>query len=89
MVSDMASVKVLQPFRDLLERCDRAVGEEFECTNERAQYIDSKLPGYIEFTVSDDYASLRNAELIELCEERGIEVPRNARKAELIALLRG
>lgn len=87
----MAKVCVLKPFRDLLERCDRQVGEEFECTVERAQYIAAKLPGYIDILVTDevDYTALKNDELIELCKERGIEVPRNARKAHLIALLRG
>lgn len=36
-----------------------------------------------------DLASLTNAELVALCRERGIEPPKKARKAELVALLEG
>ena len=36
-----------------------------------------------------DLTSLTNAQLAAMCEERGIEVPRRATKAQLLALLEG
>lgn len=40
-------------------------------------------------TKQDDLSELTVAELKELCNERGIEVPKRAKKAQLIELLEG
>lgn len=40
-------------------------------------------------TPRDDLSALTVARLRELCEERGIEAPRRATKAQLVALLEG
>ncbi len=37
--------------------------------------------------VTPDLTSLTNAQLAALCDERGIDVPRKATKAQLLALL--
>ena len=44
----MAKLKVLREFSDLLDGVIRSPGETFECTDDRAKEIVSKLPGFAE-----------------------------------------
>ena len=96
----MTMVKVLMQFWDLEERCVRNPGDEFVATEERALEIQGKLPDYVELYDPDvdagdgvavrgdtDYQDLKVTQLKELCAERGIEVPKGAKKPDLIALL--
>ena len=94
----MVLVTVLRRFADFSAKCDRSVGEQFEATEKRAEYIDAKLPGYITFEPiedgheqeadeSADLSKLTVAALKALAAERGVDVPRGAKKAQLIELL--
>ena len=99
----MVRVTVLRGFRDLKERVDRAPGETFMATPERAAFIASALPGFISWEQAPkpapagpvrevpvvDLSKLKVAELRELAERRGVEVPAKAKKAELIKLIEG
>lgn len=92
----MVTVAVLRRFADFKEGRDREVGEKFEATSERAEEIDSKLPGYVRILrveqtsePQEELSELSVGQLRELCSERGIEVPQRARKASLIKLLEG
>lgn len=46
----MAKLKVLREFSDLAEGVIRSPGETFECTEDRAKEIVSKLPGFAEIS---------------------------------------
>lgn len=96
----MATVTVLRGFRDLKAHRDRVPGEVFEAPEERAAYIAARLPGYVEVTKPEqvaepepqedheaDLTKLTVPTLRSLCEERGIEVPKRAKKADILALL--
>ena len=90
----MVRVNVLKPFFDLEKRVDRAAGDAFEATEERAAHIAGKLPGYVTYEriaeaapASEDLSKLTVAQLRALCAERGVEVPKGARKADIISLL--
>lgn len=99
----MVLVTVLRRFRDFVAKCDRNVGDKFAATEKRAEYIDAKLPGYITFEpiepdVADatepeseperaDLSKLTVATLKTLAKERGIDVPKSAKKAQIVALL--
>lgn len=90
----MVRVTVLRPFTDLVKRAERAAGDTFEATEERAAYIAAKLPGYVTYERiteaapdSKDLSKLTVAQLRALCAERGVEVPKGAKKADIIALL--
>lgn len=98
----MVLVTVLRRFADFVAKCDRNVGDQFEATEKRAAYIDAKLPGYITYTpiVEEpekeeepvenqqvDLSKLTVAMLKTLAKERGIDVPKGAKKAQIIALL--
>lgn len=97
----MVLVTVLRRFRDFVAKCDRNVGDQFEATEKRAAFIDAKLPGYIEYAPiahepepekadepeQVDLSKLTVASLKTLAKERGIEVPKSAKKAQIIALL--
>lgn len=97
----MVRVTVLRGFRDLKERVDRAPGETFMATPERAAFIASALPGFVSWEQAEpvpaepvegpsvDLSKLKVAELRELAEGRGVEVPARAKKAELIKLIEG
>lgn len=96
----MTTVKVLMQFWDIKERRTRKPGDEFVVTEARALEIQGKLPDYVELYDPDveagngvevlgdtDYQDLKVTQLKELCAERGIEVPKGAKKSDLIALL--
>jgi len=85
----MATVTVLKPFRDFAERCDRVEGETFEATEERARQIDAKLPGYIAYVINEevDLSKMTVAQLRGLAEDRGVNLPVGAKKAEIIDAL--
>lgn len=91
----MVLVTVLRRFADFAEKCDRNVGDQFEATEKRAAYIEEKLPGYIKVTPiekpdqepTEDIGKLTVAQLKALASERGVEIPKGAKKAQLIALL--
>ena len=87
----MATVRTLRPFFDLVARCDRRPGDEFEATEARYEHIAGKLPGYVELAEADapDYSAMKVAELRALCSERGLEAPSKATKAQLIEILEG
>lgn len=89
----MVTIRVEKPFRDLITKDDRVPGETFEATKERADHIASALPGYITVMEQEepqpDYSKMTVKQLGELLEERGIEIPKGARKAQLIELLGG
>jgi len=89
----MVTVTVLKPFYDLVERCNREEGDEFEATEERAEHIDAALPTYITYAATDgegadiDLKKMTNPQLAALAKERGIEVKGHPTKAKLIELL--
>ena len=72
----MATVRTLRPFFDLVARCDRRPGDEFEATEARYEHIAGKLPGYVELAEADaeadapDYSAMKVAEL-RACAPRG------------------
>lgn len=73
-------VDTVAPKKNIVKRIDVEV-EAIELTAPIEQLIDT-----IKVTVND-WNDLTRAELIEQCKAKGIEIPRNAKKAELIALL--
>lgn len=88
----MATVRVLKTFRDLRAHVTREAGTTFEATEERAAYIDAALPGYIEIQAAaeeaaPDLSGMTVAQLRELAAERGVELPKGARKADIIKAL--
>ena len=46
----MVTLKVLREFSDLVEGVIRSPGDTFECTEDRAKEIISKLPGFAEIS---------------------------------------
>ena len=94
-------VRVLKDFYDLVEHKDRRKDDVFDATDERAAYIDDKLPGYVSIESGEgkdapedkgagDEADLKKmtaAQLAELAKQRGIELKGRPKKAELIELL--
>ena len=88
----MVEITVNKGFYDVVEKVDRRPGDTFEATEERAEFIDSALPGYVTFAKAekkDDLSKLTVAQLTKLAGERGIEVPKGTRKAELLEILEG
>lgn len=88
----MVEITVNKGFYDVVEQVDRRPGDTFEATEERAEFIDSALPGYITFGAekkTDDLSKLTVAQLTKLAGERGVEVPKGAKKAELLEILEG
>ena len=99
----MATVKVrvLRDFYDLVRHKDRRKGEVFEATEERAAYIDDRLPGFVAIETADgkdapknddaigvaDLKKMTMTQLAELAKQRGIELKGRPKKAELIELL--
>lgn len=90
-----------RPFRDLAEKEWREVGDEWEATPERLAAINSAGYGAMAEAVEPepevepeqepepekDYSEMTRAQLVEKAEERGIEVPSKATKADIIAML--
>lgn len=83
----MVNVTVTKAFRDLKEHVDRKAGETFEATEERAAQIDAALPGYISIAKTASLSGLTVSQLRAQCAELGIDVPKGAKKADLVALL--
>ena len=85
----MVTITVLKQFRDLIEHVDRYPGDTFDVTDERAEQLSARLPGYATYAKQeqDSLSGLSIDELRTLAEERGIEVPKKVGKAKLIALL--
>ena len=98
----MVEVKTLKLFWDKKAKKNRKPGDVFEATEARAKEIDAKIPGYISYAPvesaesvvetpaepEEDLAGMTVAKLKALCAERGIDVPKYAKKAELVALLK-
>lgn len=99
----MARVTVIRPFHDLVEDVDRRAGDVFDATDERARQLACVLPrGYVEVEQPQiaepeekpaddmpDLLSMTVAQLKALASERGTEIPKGARKADIIKLLKG
>jgi len=87
----MVTVTVLKAFYDLVEKVDRLPGDSFEATEDRAEHIDSVIPGYVTYAKAEpeevDLSKMKVAQLKALCADKGVEVPSGATKAQLIALL--
>lgn len=83
IAEQIGSVDVVAPRKTIVPKVEATV-EAIELTAPIEELIEA-VDG-ITVTVSD-WNDLTKAELIEQCKERGIEVPRNAKKSELIDLL--
>ena len=90
----MVTVTVLRDFYDLKAHADRTAGDTFLATEERAAQLDAALPGYVTCDEHEqapelrvDLSKMTNAQLIALCEERGIQAGKRPTKAQLIRLL--
>ena len=99
----MVTVTVVRTFYDLKKHKSRKAGTTFDATEERAAFIAAALPGYITYEAvepayeqtvepvadepKEDISKLTVAQLKALCAERGIDVPKKTKKAEIIALL--
>lgn len=87
----MPAVTVVLPFYDLKAHRGREAGETFEVDADRAAEIESRLPGYV--TVAGDavpdLSGMTVPQLRALASERGVDIPKGIRKAEIIELLRG
>ena len=83
----MVNITVLKTFYDLKAHANRMPGDTFEATEERAARLMAVLPGYVELVEEADYTKMTVAELRALCAERGIEVPKGAKKADIALLL--
>lgn len=85
----MVKVTTIKPFYDLVEHKDRAEGEVFDATEERAAYIDAALPGYIaiEKPEEPDLTKMTVPQLFELAKERDIKFKGRPSKAQLIEAL--
>lgn len=91
----MVTVRVLRPFRDLKAHVNREAGDTFEATGERAAYIDAALPGYVEVmaaaadrAAAADLSGMTVSQLRALASERGVALPKGARKADIIEALK-
>lgn len=99
----MVAVNVLRPFYDIQCRVDRIAGDTFNTSEERAEQIDSALPGYITYrrvagadvAVEEhqdsvaDVSKMTVAQLKAYAEEHGVDIPSGTKKAEIIAILKG
>ena len=94
----MVNINVLETFYDLKAHVERRAGSTFHETEARAAEIEAALPGYVTVcTIEEaeakksgkplDYGKFTVAQLKDICARRGIDVPRNAKKAEIVALL--
>lgn len=87
----MVTVKTLRAFCDVKCHVTRSAGDTFEASEERVAEISQRLPGYIEVidSAGRDLSRLTKAELLAMCEERGVPLPKRQNKADLIAALEG
>lgn len=98
----MATVKVLKRFWDRKRKVTREPGDVFTEPDKRVDEIQSRLPGYVDVIAdaaaepekdvtetATGYSEMSTQELKALCAERGMDVPKRAKKAQLIALLEG
>ena len=86
----MASARVLRAFYDRVAGTTRSAGDAFEASDARMSEIEAALPGYVERVATDEpLGKMTNKQLAELCEERGVTVPKGANKARLLELLEG
>lgn len=91
----MARVETHVTWWDRVKRVDRRPGDVYHTDDARARQVLARLPeGHVtvEFggrAEGPDLSKLTNAQLAELCGERGIKVPKKATKATLIELLEG
>ena len=99
----MVKVTTLKPFYDLKCHVDRNVGDTFTASERRAEQICFALPGYISYepvidgkedaTTSDepavDVSNMTVAQLKAYAREVGVSIPSGAKKAEIIATLKG
>lgn len=92
----MTSITVNKRFYDLKAHKWREAGETFAAEEKRAEQILSRLPGRV--VVSEgprhvetvpDLSSMTVAQLKTLASERGVEIPKGARKADIIRELGG
>ena len=96
----MVTVTVIRPFYDLKKHKSHNAGTTFEVTEERAAFIAAALPGYVTYEVAEpnegpvadepkeDLSKLTVAQLKAFAEERGVELPKRAKKTEILALLK-
>lgn len=83
---------VIVAFRDRHTWRGYAPGDLYEGTDERVAELAGKGLLAVADAVTDptpDLATLTVAQLRDLADERGIDVPRRATKAQLVALLEG
>ena len=87
----MARLTALTDFYDLKVHVWRRAGDTFDVTEERAEQIIGTLPHSVAYVAEakPDLASMTLAELRELASKRGVELPKGARKATIIARLEG
>lgn len=99
----MVKVTTLKPFYDLKCHVDRNVGDTFTASERRAEQICFALPGYVTFEQSDadkeespkveepavDVSNMTVAQLKAYAREVGVSIPSGAKKAEIIAILKG
>ena len=97
----MVNITVLKPFYDLHIHKDRIPGDKFETTEARAAQLELALPGYVTRDVAEPadpedepaggepLGKMTVAQLREVADERGIEIPKGAKKADIISLLEG
>lgn len=85
------TAEVAIAFRDINTWCLYAPGDVYEGSESRVTELRSLgiLTGDQAGVDTPDYQSMTNARLAELCAERGIEPPKRATKAQLVALLDG
>lgn len=95
------SLTVLAPFYDLRAHKQRAEGETFEATEGRAAELAAVLPGYVEVAEAAKthkgaanaaknevvLSKMTVAQLRALASERGLDIPKGSKKADIIALL--
>lgn len=85
----MVTITVKRRFYDLRGHEWRQPGDMVHTTGERAAEIMAALPGYVEVHEEPkaDLSRLTVEQLRAMCAERGIDVPRRAKKDDYIRLL--
>lgn len=85
----MVTLTTSRRFYDLKAHRWRTPGEEFTASEERAAQIEAALPGFAVVLEPEapDLSEMTVSQLREMCAERGIRVPRQAKKEDIIELL--